>query len=93
HGVKLTRDEAPRDILKTKFNIDLKVDSLLIMPSFNDFLGGRPINISSSMTREKEFEEFIGPVLRSGSVNLEEAEIYLLDGTFLGHLRSLRALS
>jgi len=93
HDVKLTKEEAARDVLKTRSNIDLKVANLLIMPSFNDFLGGRPVNMSSSVTREKKFEEFIGPVLRSGSVNLEKAEIYLLDGTFLGLLRSLRALS
>jgi metallophosphoesterase superfamily enzyme len=70
----------------------LKVSQLFIMPSFNQFLGGRPINERKVVKREKT-GAFIGPVLRSGSVNLNEAEIYLLDGTFLGTVEQLKALS
>ncbi|MEM2111368.1 MAG: metallophosphoesterase [Candidatus Bathyarchaeia archaeon] len=92
HGVKLKKNDDPADVLKADFNIELKVVSLLVMPSFNDFLGGRAIN-KSIRFRDKEFEDFIGPVLRSGSVNIDKAEIYLLDGTFLGLLGRLRTLS
>jgi putative SbcD/Mre11-related phosphoesterase len=74
--------------LKSQFKGKLKVSQLFIMPSFNQFLGGRPIN-----EKKKKTGAFIGPILRSGSVNLNDAEIYLLDGTFLGTVDQLRALS
>jgi len=91
-GIKFSKGEKTEDFLKSNFNIDLKASSLLIMPSFNDFLGGQIVNLSN-FARQKRFEEFIGPVLRSGSVNLWKAEVYLLDGTFLGFLDHLRKLS
>jgi len=64
---------------------------LLIMPSFNDFLGGRPLN-ESRLTSGALNETIAGPVLRSDAVDLENAETYLLDGTFLGTLGQLRSL-
>jgi len=79
-------------ILNSQFEVKLKVSQLFIMPSFNQFLGGRPINERKWGKREKT-GAFIGPVLRSGSVNLNEAEVYLLDGTFLGTVNQLKALS
>jgi metallophosphoesterase superfamily enzyme len=65
-----------------------KVLQLFILPSFNQFLGGRPIN----QTKKKR-ETYIGPILRSGCVNMDEAEVYLLDGTFLGTVKQLKTLS
>ena len=59
------------------------------MPSFNEFLGGRPLN----KTKTGATARIVGPVLRSKAVNMENAEIYLLDGTFLGTLSQLRTLS
>ncbi len=46
---------------------------LTVMPPFNRLVGGQPINRSSSF-------EF-GPVLSSRSISLEEADIFLTDGT------------
>ena len=46
---------------------------LTVMPSFNRMVGGQPIN------RSKSFQ--FGPVLSSRSVSLEEADVFLLDGT------------
>jgi uncharacterized protein len=46
---------------------------LTVMPPFNRLVGGQPIN------RSRSFE--FGPVLSSGSVSLEGADIFLLDGT------------
>jgi putative SbcD/Mre11-related phosphoesterase len=46
---------------------------LKVMPPFNRMVGGQPIN------RKKSFE--FGPVLSSGAFSLEEADIFLLDGT------------
>lgn len=46
---------------------------LTVMPPFNRMVGGHPIN------RSKSFQ--FGPVLSSKSVSLEEADIFLMDGT------------
>jgi uncharacterized protein len=46
---------------------------LTVMPPFNRLVGGQPIN------RSKSFE--FGPVLSSRSVSLENADIFLTDGT------------
>jgi hypothetical protein len=55
------------------------------MPSFNDFLGGRPIN-------EQGSDGLIGPVLRSDAVDVAAGEGYLLDGTYLGVVGRLRTV-
>jgi putative SbcD/Mre11-related phosphoesterase len=87
-----TNSNEPTSILDSQFGVKLKVSQLFIMPSFNQFLGGRPVNERKRGKREKR-GVFIGPVLRSGSVNLNDAEVYLLDGTFLGTVSQLKALS
>jgi uncharacterized protein len=46
---------------------------LTVMPPFNRMVGGQPIN------RSKSFQ--FGPVLSSRSVRLEDADIFLTDGT------------
>ncbi|MEM3715597.1 MAG: metallophosphoesterase [Candidatus Bathyarchaeia archaeon] len=91
YGVKFKREEDPKNLLKAKFSIEPKVKNLLIMPSFNDILGGRAIN-RASIAGEAVFKDFVGPILRSRSVILEKSEIYLLDGTFLGSLDMLSLL-
>lgn len=78
------------ETLKNQFNLTLQTSELYIMPSFNDFLGGRPINECRS--KEMGAEALIGPVLRSKAVNVGDSELYLLDGTFLGTLNQLRNL-
>jgi len=55
---------------------------LLVMPAFSKLVGG------AIMNRELP-EEYIGPIFKAGAVELEEAEAYLLDGTFLGKLANL----
>jgi len=46
---------------------------LRVMPPFNRMVGGQPINAA------KSFE--FGPVLSSGAISVEKADIFLLDGT------------
>lgn len=89
-GIKEAKD--PAETLRGKFGVDLGVANLFIMPSFNDFLGGQAIN-RRNVGRGKKFRDFIGPVFRSQSLNIEEAEASLLDGTFLGTVGQLRAFS
>jgi hypothetical protein len=75
--------------LQKKYGFKPKSSELLIMPSFNDFLGGRPIN-ETRPRKEIGNEELIGPVLRSEAVDVDDSELFLLDGTFLGTLNQLR---
>ena len=46
---------------------------LRVMPPFNRMVGGQPINVGRSF-------EF-GPVLSSGAISMEKADVFLLDGT------------
>jgi putative SbcD/Mre11-related phosphoesterase len=46
---------------------------LIVMPPFNRMVGGHPINRPGSFK--------FGPVLSSGCVSLDEADIFMLDGT------------
>jgi putative SbcD/Mre11-related phosphoesterase len=94
-----------RNVLKRKYNAKGKKEQtntaqtdlepivrspkLLIVPSFNDFLGGRPLN---ERTDEPGSGGVAGPVLRSEAIDLKNAETYLLDGTYLGTLEQLKTL-
>jgi hypothetical protein len=78
-------------VLNEHHKVKLNVSQLFIMPSFNQFLGGRPIN--KRKRGKKKTDAYIGPILRSGCVNIDGAEVYLLDGTFLGTVDQLKALS
>ena len=88
-GVKL--EGSITETLRKHYSVKLKASELYIMPSFNDFLGGRSVN-ETRPRKEIGKEELIGPVLRSEAVDVNEAELYLLDGTFLGSLNQLRQL-
>lgn len=84
---RLKIGESPRATIKKRFGVNPKVKQLFIIPCFNDFLGGRPINKKSDRGR------YIGPILRSKSVDIDEAEAYLFDWTFLGTVKQLKTLS
>jgi putative SbcD/Mre11-related phosphoesterase len=90
HGVKIESSVA--STLKKYYNVPLRTEELIVMPSFNDFLGGRPIN-ETIPRKDKGEEKLIGPVLRSEAVNVDDSEIILLDGTYLGTLNQLRSLN
>ena len=88
-GAKMETDSS--GVLNECHKVKLNVSQLFIMPSFNQFLGGRPIN--KIKRGKKKTDAYIGPILRSGCVNIDDAEVYLLDGTFLGTVDQLKALS
>lgn len=77
------------ETLYKHFEVKLKAKELFIMPSFNDFLGGRPVN-ETRPRREIGAQALIGPVLRSEAVDVDNSELYLLDGTYVGTLNQLR---
>ena len=70
--------------IKTRFKLK-KVGKLnfIILPIFNKMLGGVPLN-------KIKRQELIGPMLSSNFIDLKKSNIYLLDGTFLGNLNSLK---
>ncbi len=88
---KLRIEGSIPETLKKHYNIKAKTAEIFIMPSFNDFLGGRPVN-ETRPRKEIGAEALIGPVLRSEAVDVDKAEHYLLDGTYLGTLNQLRQL-
>jgi len=87
HKIKV-EENLQKTMLK-HYKITPKTSQLFIMPSFNEFLGGKPLNEKNS-GREIKGEKILGPVLRAEAVDMENAEVYLLDGTFLGVLSQLK---
>ncbi len=80
------------DILKARFgNLDFENPAqwadpeIFVMPAFNELCGGVPFNESTQ-------KDLLGPTFSSGGIELEDAEVYLLDGTRLGLLRNIRKL-
>jgi hypothetical protein len=84
-------EDTPEATVKKLYNFKPQTAQIFIMPSFNDFLGGRPIN-ETKPRKEGQTQTMVGPVLRSETVDMDNAEIYLLDGTYLGTLNQLRRL-
>jgi uncharacterized protein len=89
HGLKI--EGSPIETLQKHFGFKAKSSELFIAPSFNDFLGGRPVN-EAHPKRESGGEALIGPVLRSKAVDMAKSELYLLDGTYLGTLNQLKTV-
>ena len=86
HKIKIEKN--PEETLFKHYRIKPKTFNLFIMPSFNEFLGGKPLNKGKTGK-----ERVVGPILRSGAVDMENAETYLLDGTYIGTLNQLKPLS
>ncbi len=78
------------ETLEEKFGVQAQTEEVFMMPSFNDFLGGRPVN--EARGNKLGSEELIGPVVRSAAVDVANSELFLLDGTYLGTLKQLKAL-
>jgi putative SbcD/Mre11-related phosphoesterase len=89
---KIKIKETPEGTLLKHYKIKPRTSQIFIMPSFNDLLGGRPLN-ERKFGGKSENERIVGPVLRSETVDMKNAETYLLDGTFLGTLDRLKTLS
>ena len=83
----------PLDEYAKKYGVKVVDADCVIMPSFNDYLGGQPINRAFTEGWTDLYKEYMGPVLRSGAVDFENGEAYLFDGTFLGRVQDLRKLA
>ena len=89
--LKIKLEGTIEDTFRKKYNFKPRTFQVLVMPSFNNFLGGRPINDNRERRRDQK-SKMIGPVLRSDAVDLINSEIYLLDGTYLGTLHQLKKM-
>jgi putative SbcD/Mre11-related phosphoesterase len=74
--------DSSKETLRKKLGIQVNDASLIIMPTFNDLVGGVSLN--------RIQKRLLGPLLGSGSVNLAKCEVYLLDGTFLGTMKQVQ---
>jgi metallophosphoesterase superfamily enzyme len=83
-GVKVEGD--PVRAFEERFKVGVGEPQMVIMPAFNDLLGGLPVNSEIP-------KSLLGPIFRSGAVDVEGFDVYLLDGTFLGQVGFLRSLA
>jgi metallophosphoesterase superfamily enzyme len=65
---------------------DFSNPRVIIMPAFNELVGGVAFN-------EASYDTLLGPLFTNRAIKLEEAEAYLLDGTYLGTIKQLRSLA
>jgi putative SbcD/Mre11-related phosphoesterase len=72
------------EAFEEKFGVKVGNPRLIIMPAFNDLIGGLSVN--------RVEKRLMGVLLRSGAVTLDDCEAYLLDGTFIGAIGQLRQL-
>lgn len=84
NGIKPSND--PLAVFEEKYGFSVRSREVLIMPAFNPLLGGSSVN-------KRMGRPFLGPLLQSGAVNLDKAEIFMLDSTYLGELEDLRPYS
>ena len=90
---KLRRIKDLEDKLRERYGAELRVSRCLFVPTFNDFLGGRPINTRRRSETKWTRTDRFGPLLRRRIVDMNEAEVQLLDGTYLGTVKQLRAFA
>jgi len=62
----------------------VRIKRVVVMPAFNSLLSGKPVN--------SERRGLLGPLLESTGFDPGEAEVYLLDGTFMGRAIDLPSL-
>ncbi len=74
-----------KEIVKKHFGDFENLPKLIIMPAFNRFAGGFPLNRKSGHERKREFSS---PITKMSLIN--KAKIYLLDGTYLGRLGDIK---
>jgi putative SbcD/Mre11-related phosphoesterase len=82
-NVKLEKDEAPLNAFYEEYGFEEGSPELIVMPMFNDLLGGLPVN-------QEAPESLLGPLFRGGIVDMNQFDAYLLDGSYLGKVGFLR---
>jgi putative SbcD/Mre11-related phosphoesterase len=67
---------------KDKFGMDIKNLNLVVLPAFNDLVGGFSLNSKNRGYR--------GPFFGYPEIDVKNSEIYLLDGTYIGTIERLQ---
>ena len=65
-----------------------KAPEIILMPAFNELSGGAALNVETGRRQRLTSETFLGPITQL--VDKKQTDIFLLDGTYLGKLDSLR---
>jgi metallophosphoesterase superfamily enzyme len=76
-------EEDPLEAFKENYFVQPGNPEVIIMPMFNDLLGGLPVNTESP-------KSLLGPLFRTNAVNMDDFDVYSLDGTYLGKVGFLR---
>ena len=76
-------EEDPLEAFKENYLVEPGSPEVIIMPMFNDLLGGLPVNTESP-------KSLLGPLFRTDAVNMEDFDVYTLDGTYIGKVGFLR---
>jgi len=76
----------PVQAFEEHFEVEMGEPQMVILPTFNDLMGGLPVNADAP-------KSLLGPLFRTGIVDVEDFDVYLLDGTFLGRIGFLRSLA
>jgi hypothetical protein len=82
-NVKLKEDETPLNAFFEEYGFEALCPELIVMPMFNDLLGGLPVNSESP-------DSLLGPLFRGGIVDMNKFDVYMLDGTYVGKVGFLR---
>lgn len=77
--------EDPLMEFQKNYGFDVGNPTIIVMPTFNPMLGGWAINSNDK-------KAYLGPLYKSGAIDISGSNIYLLDGTFLGKLSDLKHL-
>jgi metallophosphoesterase superfamily enzyme len=73
----------PLEAFKENYLVEPGSPEIIIMPMFNDLLGGLPVNTESP-------KSLLGPLFRTDAVNMDDFDVYTLDGTYVGKVGFLR---
>jgi putative SbcD/Mre11-related phosphoesterase len=73
----------PISAFKENYKVNIDNPEMILMPTFNDLLGGLPVNGEAP-------QSLLGPMLRRDSIDIDNFEVFLLDGTYLGRVGFLR---
>lgn len=82
---KVKVEDDPLATFEAAFDTVIRPPQMVIMPTFNDLMGGLPVNAETP-------KSLLGPLFRSGAVDVEDFDVYLLDGAFMGKISFLRTL-
>jgi len=89
--LRVRKTDDTRGIMKERFGVNLTNPRCIFLPSFNDLLGGQIMN--RSLKHSPSERQYLGPLLRSGGIRMQDGDVYLLDGSYLGKLWFLQSLS